>query len=418
MRKTGTANKDGGIRGKVKTMSQKRRRSNTKEAIQNAATASSSSVGIFDKDIVCDILSRLPAKSIVRFKCVSKYWCTLIQDPYFSDLHFTRSKTCKRLLFIVPPLKSQPKNRTAVTNYKEYPVCFKTADLLSEGKGRVLSTIHTIRRSKSFQCSEILGAVNGLICFIEDSEDAACIFNISTREVTPWIISTLRDDAEYFPFAHGLGFDPATNQYKVICIWEAVKEEGGHTIFGPIVCEVLTLGDNSWRRIDEVPSLPFRYRLASPSVYVNGSIYWLPDMIESDNMKDGDIMFILAIDVGSQKFRKIRIPKFIVDQCFHCHYGSLFEQRGRLSEVNGCLAISRSIRASAVKLWIHDDNHRTSTETGNENWTEHTLTLSSSVGTNPVQALYCDSIAGTNQLILEIHQTKSNCDIKYVSLFL
>ncbi|XP_026460433.1 putative F-box protein At3g10240 [Papaver somniferum] len=193
----------------------------------------------------------------MRFKCVSKYWCTLIQDPYFGDLHFTRSKTCIRLLFIVPPLKSQPKNRTAVTNYKEYPVCFKTADLLSEGKGRVVSTIHTVRRSKSFQCSEILGAVNGLICFIEDSEGAACIFNVSTREVTPWIRSSLDDDDDFFPLAYGFGFDPATNQYKVICIWEMAEEEDSSTIFGPLVCEVLTLGDNSWRRIDEVPSRPF-----------------------------------------------------------------------------------------------------------------------------------------------------------------
>lgn len=127
--------------------------------------------------------------------------------------------------------------------------------------------------------------------------------------------------------------------------------------------------------------------LASPSIYVNGSIYWLPDMFESDNMKDGDIVFILAIDVGSQKFRKIQIPKFIVDQCFDCRYGSLFEQYGHLLEVNGCLAISTSTSASAVKIWIHDDNHHskhTSAETGNENWTEHTLTVPSSVGIGPV----------------------------------
>ncbi|KAI3934061.1 hypothetical protein MKW92_018897, partial [Papaver armeniacum] len=44
--------------------------------------------------IVCEILSRLPAKSLVRFKCVCKNWQSLIQrDQLFIDLHFNRSQT-------------------------------------------------------------------------------------------------------------------------------------------------------------------------------------------------------------------------------------------------------------------------------------------------------------------------------------
>ncbi|OEL25973.1 hypothetical protein BAE44_0013003 [Dichanthelium oligosanthes] len=32
-------------------------------------------------DLVVEILSRLPAKSLCRFKCVSRSWRTLISDP-------------------------------------------------------------------------------------------------------------------------------------------------------------------------------------------------------------------------------------------------------------------------------------------------------------------------------------------------
>ncbi|KAK4713049.1 hypothetical protein R3W88_018956 [Solanum pinnatisectum] len=40
-----------------------------------------------DVDVVKEILSRLPVRSLLRFKCVSKFWMTLISDPYFKMKH-------------------------------------------------------------------------------------------------------------------------------------------------------------------------------------------------------------------------------------------------------------------------------------------------------------------------------------------
>ncbi|KAK6783804.1 hypothetical protein RDI58_017258 [Solanum bulbocastanum] len=36
-----------------------------------------------DVDVATEIISRLPVRSLLRFKCVSKLWMTLISDPYF-----------------------------------------------------------------------------------------------------------------------------------------------------------------------------------------------------------------------------------------------------------------------------------------------------------------------------------------------
>ncbi|XP_027118764.1 putative F-box protein At4g38870 [Coffea arabica] len=38
-------------------------------------------------DVVFDVLKRLPAKSLMRFKAVSKAWHCLICDPYFAESH-------------------------------------------------------------------------------------------------------------------------------------------------------------------------------------------------------------------------------------------------------------------------------------------------------------------------------------------
>ncbi|XP_010480788.1 PREDICTED: F-box protein At1g31080-like [Camelina sativa] len=49
-------------------------------------------------DLILAILSRLPSKSIGRFRCVSKLWRSMLHKPYFTKLFLTRSSTRPRLL--------------------------------------------------------------------------------------------------------------------------------------------------------------------------------------------------------------------------------------------------------------------------------------------------------------------------------
>ncbi|KAG5574051.1 hypothetical protein H5410_063817 [Solanum commersonii] len=46
----------------------------------------------FEEDIITEILSRLPVKSLFRFKCVIRSWMTLISKPYFVMKHHNHSK--------------------------------------------------------------------------------------------------------------------------------------------------------------------------------------------------------------------------------------------------------------------------------------------------------------------------------------
>ncbi|CAI9303940.1 unnamed protein product [Lactuca saligna] len=42
-------------------------------------------------ELMVDILSRLPVKTIIHCKCVSKKWLDLISDSYFANLHLHKS---------------------------------------------------------------------------------------------------------------------------------------------------------------------------------------------------------------------------------------------------------------------------------------------------------------------------------------
>ncbi|KAI3915656.1 hypothetical protein MKX01_015481 [Papaver californicum] len=261
----------------------------------NVISNTFSSISIFnleDDDVVREILSRLPVGSLMRFKCVCRYWLYLTQeDPSFADQYLEPSKRRPGLL---------------ITNLKDTTFTLMTADLLYEGKGGTISAaaIHTIREIDGTCYDRMLGPANGLIGFYgETIPPGVCICNLSTREVTPWIESK--------PFRNSslaLGYDPATKEHKVVDIWSFDRPK-------KVVCEVLTVGDNEWRKTDEVPPFHLHYWAFSSSVYVNGSIYYTTLMLMACAPRAQDVpKFIVAFNVLSEKFRAIELPNQIFDR--------------------------------------------------------------------------------------------------------
>ncbi|XP_071713369.1 putative F-box protein At4g29970 [Rutidosis leptorrhynchoides] len=55
----------------------------------------------FPIEIIQEIMSRLPVKSILQFRSVSKPWLSLIFDPSFTKLHLTRSTASHRIALLI-----------------------------------------------------------------------------------------------------------------------------------------------------------------------------------------------------------------------------------------------------------------------------------------------------------------------------
>ena len=61
----------------------------------------------FDDDIITEILLRVPAKSLIRFRCVCKSWRALISDPSFVQNHLRRvSPSHSNLLLVTSPYQA------------------------------------------------------------------------------------------------------------------------------------------------------------------------------------------------------------------------------------------------------------------------------------------------------------------------
>ncbi|OVA17700.1 F-box domain [Macleaya cordata] len=329
-----------------------------------------------DNDTVCKILSRLPVKSLMRFKCICKSWQSLIQsDPHFVDLQFSQSKTRPvQLISSAPPVKQG-------TSF------FSADNLLEEGTDHG-AAIHIATTSWT---QPMLKPVNGLICFVDYKEGAVLIYNLSTREATPWIktATVKKEHMRMYP-SYGFGFDPTTKEHKVLCVWENLTNKRLPSCPSDQVCEVLTVGHNSWRWIHEVPP----YNVHKEPFYANGALYWLSVLGSPDNTL---IEVIVAFDVGSEKFRVIPIPNFILDhppptKTFRHSVDDLLEVDGHIALLDKTIHDENNV---TFKMWIFDDDKKSSSC----NWIEETISMSC----DPQQEMLFSfqAIAGTNLIIVE-----------------
>lgn len=322
-----------------------------------------------DDYIVCEILSRLRVKSLMRFKCVCKSWKSLIEkDPYFINLHFTRSKVVGRSIL------------TEMFTTENYARVLSAKLLLpsedGHGGGATFEREIPVGPHRCLDYLHMLNFVNGLICFLDRKEHSVRVYNPSTGESTPWIRSRIRKEPSpfrYINFGHyEFGYDPFTKEHKVLAMWVLDPRS---TDFA---CEVLTVGKhlNQWRRIEDVP--PVLPRKLGDHVHTNGSIYWQSDIYDSG------VPSIVEFNVRSERFRVISLPNFIIREITKPYVASLMEVSGRLAvlalkttivDYSKDPLINSNNNSTSVKMCIlydsHDDNQNGTSITGSSNSNYH-----------------------------------------------
>ncbi|CAN0852844.1 Putative F-box protein At1g32420 [Linum grandiflorum] len=312
-------------------------------------TMTTNKIDFHDDLVATEILSRLPAKSLMRFKSVCKPWKSIIeQDSNFINLHHTRSQACPpRLLTIVLNGKQ---GKTS----ESFDFLFADMDCGEDHvRGASIQNEWSVRLPSQY--TQIKGPVRGLFCFVDKSE--VLIYNFSTREiVTPWIRSKISGSREWEKPVCQFGFDPDTGEHKVIFVWHASRA-------APSTCfEVLTVGvDASWRTIDAGNVIPPQFLFVKSS-YVNGSIYWMSHNKIGQPVADDE--FLVAFDIGPEKFRTIRIPEFTLS-------GFSLSRSHYVTELDGCPTVVRTQATPTLKLWkFHDRNKERSNGSEREDWSE------------------------------------------------
>ncbi|KAI3981527.1 hypothetical protein MKX01_014527 [Papaver californicum] len=377
--------------------------------------------------ILFNILKRLPVECLMKFKLVCRRWRYLITHvKYLVDLHFNYSEARLRNddenTFLLYPTRGVYRT----IEIKKFLFCRKDLKI-DDGQGHLLSDTAAVVTSNNVILDgkriSMLEPVQGLVCFVNGNSPSVLIYNLSTQVKTPWIktltSAVSRDLVGVKPLKlsmselmhcfdlelsisnkcmFGFGIDPTTNQHKVLCIHKIVKKREGVTVSPVLVCRVLTVGENTWRKIDQVPPDTV---ISNNSVHVRGSIYWMSENLSSQNG-------VMVFDLGSETFRLITIPNFVLHLWTRIDALKLVHE---LAEVDGHLAILARGRDDMLHVWIYNADKGSSDTDGN--WIEETVQLPCCW--DQIYKLAFKAITGTSLVIIKIsrkeHQTnKFHCE--------
>ncbi|KAL3726859.1 hypothetical protein ACJRO7_031716 [Eucalyptus globulus] len=238
------------------------------------------------EDVVVDILLRLPAKSLVRFKCVCKRWRSLISDRAFAKWHLQRLKAgdlipSQRIIIGggIGPLKT---------------VDYEALDGGGEGRVVVPHGIKPLRESR------IVGSCDGLLCLIGPSNFV--IYNPTTREYIELPGSDFVDQATLFSGArnnsfYGFGYDSQSDDYKIaLVVGDVVEVENGKVA-------IFSLKSCSWRMtMIEVPFQEEGVECCGPALYWKGALHW---HVYVWNTNEEGFSAIMSFDLSEEKFHQV-----------------------------------------------------------------------------------------------------------------
>ncbi|KAF8062158.1 hypothetical protein N665_1200s0003 [Sinapis alba] len=148
-------------------------------------------------DLIIEILSRLPEKSVARFSCVSKLCLSITSDPSFPRprLLLCFQKDADLFVSSIPPT-TQNSNRSYSSSLS-------------------FDLHHTMKPQLNFdQYYTSTESVHGLVCFVSKEPT---VWNPSTRQflTLPTIPRPCKDWNKVKLF---LGYDPIERKHKVVCI--------------------------------------------------------------------------------------------------------------------------------------------------------------------------------------------------------
>ncbi|CAH8255579.1 unnamed protein product [Arabidopsis lyrata] len=234
-------------------------------------------------DLLIDIFLRVPPKSIARFRCVSKFWSSILCCPDFTEQFLTKSWTRPRLLFTFQDhgnlfFYSSPQPQNPDDNSSHI-----VADYLAYFPTKV--------------SSRVCRPANGLICHQDTkwTESVTTVCNLSMGELVPLpkVKIDRTESRSYF------GYDPVGKQFKVLCMtWCRC----GIYDISP---RVLTLGNRKqlWRNTE---FCKVHYPLFD-GICINGVLYY-----PAAKVRGYGVSVIVCFDVRSEKFSFVNITHDMV----------------------------------------------------------------------------------------------------------
>ncbi|XP_059652197.1 F-box protein At3g07870-like [Cornus florida] len=256
------------------------------------------------RDVLIDVLARLPIKTLVRCACVCKSWYSLLTNPSFITTHLNRSSVAhnnNNNLLLVRRFSSdddEEEHYSLLRCEKEMLFCdYAELDLPLKNDG-------------GNPYLRVIGCCNGVLCLSDDLityMDKLYLWNPSIQKTMT--LPPLRVTYQsHGPFMHsiGFGFDSLTDDYKVVRI---VYLHGPDGFEAPPEVDIFSVSTGTWRNISHL-GLPYTILERASQAYVNGAAHW----IAYDTERRSNFFYlIVSFHMGDKVFGEIMVPDSMED---------------------------------------------------------------------------------------------------------
>ncbi|KAM0049011.1 putative F-box domain-containing protein [Helianthus debilis subsp. tardiflorus] len=240
-------------------------------------------------ELQVEIMKRLPIKSLIQCRSVSKTWKSLIDSSEFAA-EYNRHRTKMPHIFV---------RYDDLTDYNVRYVSILDDDNFP--RNRVFLTPPLLVQIHEYY--NILGCSHGLFCFYRadsiSGTGKSLLWNPSIRKIVEVVVPDVTD-WETYETVLGFGVCRETNDPTIVKITHIVSWGGMESASCiPWQVEIFTLSTGAWRRLSgNLPRKLVRFQFDSAddccSVVVDGVIYWFAT--ERNTMDGGSRNLIISFD--------------------------------------------------------------------------------------------------------------------------
>ncbi|KAG2262265.1 hypothetical protein Bca4012_013089 [Brassica carinata] len=237
------------------------------------------------EDVLIKILMRLSAKSLMRFKCVSKLWFLLISSRYFTNVfHKTRRSRC---LFTYTVNDEKPSDYMLLSTSPN-PDSDKSIFVLDHVLNMPVLGGHFV------------SAVRGLLCLRTERRMQIC--NLTTKQLVELELPPIDEDENVWNY---FGHDHVRDEYKVLnIVWEFNND--GETLVRSTEYQVLVLGPQASWRNTQSSFIPPPHLPCTKGISINGVLYYRAQIDRSDTF------VVMSFDLTSEEFSLIKCPLDVI----------------------------------------------------------------------------------------------------------
>ncbi|KAJ0616852.1 putative F-box domain-containing protein [Helianthus annuus] len=262
-----------------------------------------------------EIMKRLPVRSLLQFRSLSKAWKSLIDSSDFITHYYASNQLQHLLVRYLDPVDSKHKFVSIVDDdtfpQQKVPLAIPM----------LVDMYHSYR---------IIGISHGLLCLY--GHDAvgshmAVVWNPSVRKSVGVVVPNVPDMSQDTIYEVALGFWACgeTSDLKIvkityIDIWtemDSIPESMPDTIPIPSQVEVFTLSTGAWRSPYSTTNLP-RKSLQFDNysqVVIDGSLYWLAmDCCTGEELLTCNL--IISFDMISEEFKQVSLPHSLAHRIY------------------------------------------------------------------------------------------------------